>query len=162
LDRDIALHVRRAEIGGLRPLIRLNVGSDLDWLQVIERWPFVQFYDYTKVSSRMRRYLAGELPANYALTFSASERTTDAQLRQVLESGGNVATVFNVAYNGQQKIYGALPKRVQLDGRRFRVVDGDRHDIRLPEIDGRGVIVGLRLKGTNAAKASARAHLFAR
>lgn len=162
LDRDIASHVRRAERAGLRPIVRLNVGSDLDWFETIGRWSTVQFYDYTKITSRMRRYLAGELPANYALTYSASERTTDAQLREVLQAGGNVATVFNVAYNGRLKIFGALPKRVALDGASFRVVDGDLHDIRLREIDGRGVVVGLRLKGTNAAKDGARTHLFAR
>lgn len=162
LNRDIASHVRKAEIGGLIPIIRLNVESDLDWLEVIERWPTVQFYDYTKIASRYRRYLAGDLPANYAITFSASERTTDAQLRDILAAGGNVATVFNVAYNGQRKIFGALPHAVELGGASFPVVDGDLHDIRLPEMDGRGVVVGLRLKGTNAAKDGARAHLFAK
>lgn len=162
LDRDIAAHVRRAEKFQLTPIIRLNVGSDLDWLPTIAKWPTVQFYDYTKIASRYRRYLAGGLPANYAITFSASERTTDAQLRDILAAGGNVATVFNVAYNGQRKIFGAMPQTVELAGASFPVVDGDLHDIRLPEIDGRGVVVGLRLKGTNAAKDGARAHLFAK
>lgn len=162
LDRDIVSHVRRAERLGLTPIIRLNVGSDLDWLETIGKWSGVQFYDYTKVQSRYRRFLAGELPSNYAITFSASERTTDEQLRDILSSGGNVATVFNVAYNGQRKIFGALPQSLELAGGSFPVVDGDLHDIRLPALDGRGVIIGLRLKGTNAAKAGARAHLFAK
>lgn len=162
LDRDIAAHVRKAEQLQLVPIVRLNVGSDLDWCDVVARWSGVQFYDYTKVQSRFRRYLAGQLPSNYSLTFSASERTTDAQLRDVLEQGGNVATVFDVLYNPQQGKIGPLPKTVALAGRRFRVVDGDRHDVRLPEIDGRSVVIGLRLKGTNAAKSGARQHLFAK
>ena len=45
----------------LTPLIRLNVASDLEWFDVIDRWPDVQFYDYTKIRSRFARYLSGKL-----------------------------------------------------------------------------------------------------
>ena len=40
-------------------------------------------------------------------------------------------------------------------------VDDDKHDVCLPEVDGRGVIRALRLKGTNVAKDRARSSTFA-
>ena len=45
LKRDIASQVRLAERKLLKPLIRLNVASDLEWFDVIDQWPTVQFYD---------------------------------------------------------------------------------------------------------------------
>ncbi|WP_261342708.1 hypothetical protein [Posidoniimonas corsicana] len=41
------------------------------------------------------------------------------------------------------------------------MIDADKHDVRLPSVDGWGVVCGLRLKGTNAAKARGRATGFA-
>lgn len=145
----------------LIPLIRLNVASDLDWTPIIAAWPDVQFYDYTKVRSRFKSYLAGDLPGNYSLTFSQHEKHDEAMIGGFLRDGGNVAQVFNVLYNPQWKKFGELPETVTIDGDEFPVIDGDKHDVRLPEIDGSGVVVGLRLKGTNAAKSRARATGFA-
>ncbi|WP_146569107.1 GP88 family protein [Posidoniimonas corsicana] len=99
LDRDLAAHARRAERLGLRPLVRLNVASDLDWSETIARWPGIRFYDYTKVRSRFRAYLDGRLPENYTLTFSASESSHPATLASFLRRGGNVAAVFAVDYH---------------------------------------------------------------
>jgi len=161
LHRDISRHVRRAERFQLTPLVRLNVASDLDWTDVITRWPNVQFYDYTKIKSRFRDYLDGKLPSNYVLTFSASERSHSATLRSFLSRGGNVAFVFDVPYHPQSGKYGTLPATKRVHGAEFAVIDADKHDVRLPNVDGRGVICGLRLKGTNAAKARARKARFA-
>ncbi|TWT66925.1 hypothetical protein Pla123a_43540 [Posidoniimonas polymericola] len=161
LHHDIAQHARRADRALLRPMVRLNVGSDLDWREVIERWPEVQFYDYTKVLSRFRAYLDGKLPPNYALTFSASERSHPATLASFLRRGGNVAAVFAVDYYPACGRIGPLPRSVRYWGAEWPVIDADKHDIRLPSVDGRGVVCGLRLKGTNAAKARGRATGFA-
>jgi hypothetical protein len=152
LREDIELHIKRATKESRIPAIRLNAASDLDWTHIVSMYPETQFFDYTKSAARMKRYLAGELPANYALTFSASEKTPASVLRGILDEGGNVARVFTVPYCPQHDIYGDLPKTMTIDGKRFRVIDGDTHDIRIPSIDGRGRIVGLRLKGTNASK----------
>lgn len=161
LHRDIAAHVRKAERWGSRPLIRLNVASDLDWLDVIRQWPGVQFYDYTKIRSRFADYLAGRLPENYALTFSASELSHPSTLASYLRRGGNVAAVFDVDYYPACGRVGPLPGSVRYWGEDWPVIDADTHDIRLPSVDGRGVVCGLRLKGTNAAKARGRATGFA-
>jgi hypothetical protein len=161
LRDDIRLHIKRAEKEGKTPTIRLNAASDLDWLHIIREFPAVVFYDYTKSRKRMAAFIAGELPPNYSLTFSASERSTPELLREILDAGGNVAMVFDVPYWPQSGLYGALQKTKTIAGKRVRVVDGDTHDIRLPSIDGRGVIVGLRLKGTLSSKETARTHKFA-
>lgn len=161
LNREIANFLRRTEQLQTKPLIRLNVASDLDWFDVIDNWPDVQFYDYTKIRARFDRYLAGKLPANYALTFSRHEKHHSATIRSYLNRGGNVAQVFDVDYYPAVGRVGDLPKSVIVHGKRFRVIDGDLHDVRLPAVDGRGVIVGLRLKGTNAAKQRGRMSGFA-
>jgi hypothetical protein len=161
LNLDIARHVRHAEREQRIPLVRLNVASDLDWSDVISQWPTVQFYDYTKIRSRFEAYLRGDLPRNYALTFSRHERHHHATIASYLRRGGNVAQVFDVPYHPQSGKYGKLPEAITSHGVTASVVDGDNHDVRLPNTDGLGVVVGLRLKGTNAAKARARAAGFA-
>jgi hypothetical protein len=97
--------------------------------------PSIQFYDYTKVPARMRRYLAGKLPANYSLTFSRSEKN-EAECLSVLAQGGNVAVVF-ATRKGE-------PLPATWHG--YRVIDGDLSDVRY--LDPRNVVVGLRAKGS--------------
>jgi hypothetical protein len=126
---------RRADAEGYRVAVRLNVVSDVMWERELPSlfWLFrdVQFYDYTKHAKRVFRFLGGELPPNYSLTFSLSE-DSEADARTVLEGGGNVAVVFR----------GVLPK----DWFGFPVLDGDETDMRF--LDPPGVVVGLRAKGT--------------
>lgn len=115
--------------------VRLNTFSDLPWHELtpwlFTRFPDVQFYDYTKVWSRM----GAAIPANWDLTYSASERTTDAAIGEAVAAGNNVAVVFSP---GRTKplptFYAHSP-----------VIDGDKSDDRA--LDARGVIVGLRAKG---------------
>lgn len=127
--------------------VRLNVGSDLPWERtqpwIFSEFPKLQFYDYTKWPIAKRR----ELPANYSLTYSVNESTTPQLLADTLESGRNATIVFDSRYNAQHSQYGTLPELVRLGDSYYRVVDGDRHDLRLPSVDGSGVIVGLRAKG---------------
>jgi len=135
------------------PLVRLNGTSDIPWENVargsaslMKLFPFVQFYDYTKSVTRMRRFLYGELPANYHLTFSRSECNNDA-CYTILSEGGNVAIVFSTRKGAQ------LP--ATWNG--YRVIDGDVDDARpsdnqhgangSPSIKARGVVIGLRAKG---------------
>jgi len=100
-------------------------------LNVMEEFPNVSFYDYTKGFYRMRAWLDGKMPKNYHLTFSRSEATSDYKIKTILELGGNVAVVFR----------GSLPKKYM----GYKVVDGDKTDLRFK--DPKGVIVGLVEKG---------------
>ena len=70
LEADIRKGIKMAERLGLKPAFRLNGTSDLSvekW-GIIEKFPTVQFYDYTKVLGRKVAHLP-----NYHLTFSKAD-----------------------------------------------------------------------------------------
>ena len=97
----------------------------------MQNFPNVQFYDYTKHFNRMIKYLKGQLPSNYHLTFSRNEKN-DFQATQVLKAGGNIAVVFR--------------KELPETYKGFKVVTGDEHDLRF--LDDKNVVVGLKEKLT--------------
>lgn len=144
LVKEVSALVRRAERNHLCPAVRLNGTSDIGWLRVpcvregitypsiIHAFPYVIFYDYTKVPSRMRRK---DLPANYKLTFSLSE-TNDVHAQAAIDAMFNVAVVLNLADSEPMpEFWGG-----------YRVIDGTTHDFRWLDPQG-GNIVGLRPKG---------------
>lgn len=121
--------------------IRLNMLSDVPWehLGIIDAFPRIQFYDYTK---NPRRW--GQVRPNYWVTFSY-DGTNGEHAKRVLQRGGNVAIVF---YDTDGKCGKAahrqtLPDFVRFGWHRASVIDGGVTDYR-PE-DPKGVIVGLRL-----------------
>lgn len=140
---DLRIEIGKAIISAAKKQMiscfRLNLTSDIPWenirkgskTNVIEEFPNVNFYDYTKGFYRMRAWLDGKMPDNYHLTFSRSEETSDNKMKTILELGGNVAVVFR----------GSLPKTYL----GYPVVNGDENDLRFK--DPRGVIVGLVEKG---------------
>lgn len=138
LVESIETHIRRSRKNDLTPCVRLNGTSDLPWEKlrlndgrtVLETFPDVQFYDYTKSARRALANARGEHPANYHLTFSRAE-SNGAECDAVLAAGGNVAAVFA----------GKLP--AEWNG--TPVANGDHDDLRF--LDPRGVIVGLKAKG---------------
>jgi hypothetical protein len=134
---EITKSIKSSAKKGMTPCFRLNLTSDLPWEKikfngqsVMEAFPDVQFYDYCKSPERMTKFVNGEMPANYHLTFSRSE-TNGAIALAFLRSGGNVAMVFRkslpATYFGHE------------------VIDGDETDLRF--LDGKGKIVGLKEKG---------------
>lgn len=128
LEKDIHAAVRQAARLGLKPCIRLNGTSDLSWEKygIIQKFPEIQFYDYTKVRNRKVSHLP-----NYHLTFSAADGN-DSDVEKVISSGStNVAVVFS----------GSLPATYL--GR--PVINADEHDLRF--LDAPGVICGLKAKG---------------
>ena len=121
----------------LKLAIRLNTLSDLPWekiryegASIMQIFPNVQFYDYTKNPHRMKSFVAGGFPSNYHLTFSRSE-CNDLKVDEILEAGGNVAVVFR----------NKLPKK----WRGKKVIEGDTNDARF--LDHKNVVVGLLAKG---------------
>ena len=115
------------------PTVRLNGTSDINWerYSIMQSFPKVQFYDYTKNYIRMIGFLFGKLPSNYSLTFSRSEINEDLCL-DILNRGGNVAVVFR-------------SKTLPLTWNGFKVINGDENDLRF--LDPKGVVVGLSAKG---------------
>jgi hypothetical protein len=140
LEKDIARGMKRAAKLGLGYCVRLNGTSDVPWerLGIFEKFPSVQFYDYTKSVSRALAHARGEMPSNYYLTFSRSE-SNEADALAVLAAGGNVAAVFS-SPNYPEKWHG------------FEVVDGDKSDLRF--LDKRGAVVALYAKGKAKKDAS--------
>jgi hypothetical protein len=121
---------------GKKLAVRLNGTSDIDWREVYEAFPMVQFYEYTKRIDLIKR---NKDIANVDYTFSKHEKHGLKQIKNVLEQGINVTVVFDKA----------VPKQWHsLD-----VIDGDKHDRRFE--DAKGKLVGLKLKGTKQAKQSA-------
>ena len=133
---------------GLRVAVRLNGTSDIRWElvasgeheNVMNRFPGITFYDYTKWP--LERRPVERTPGNYHLTFSLSEANrTDAE--RALLASRNVAVVFATCG-------GPLPARYAIGAVGAEVIDGDLHDLRFLDPvapGGRGVIVGLRAKG---------------
>jgi len=135
----------------LEPVIRLNGTTDINWAKeaayLHQKFPDIQFYDYTKVPKYMDMYMRGyndytkqPFAPNYHLTFSRSE-TNKVQALDYLERGGNVAIVFD-----------KTPETLTYHGKTYRVIDGDRHDLRfLDDIEGmkqpnEGLVIGLKYK----------------
>lgn len=133
LDDDIEFLKKEAASKKLKPCVRLNGTSDLGWEgfaeYIFKKHPDVQFYDYTKVFSRMQKFLQGKFPPNYHLTFSRSEENNFI-CDKVLAQGGNVAVVFD----GIRTKWGS-----------YDVIDGDLSDLRF--LDTKNVVVGLKAKG---------------
>jgi hypothetical protein len=153
IDRLISLCKEILRFHGvqLQPVIRLNGTTDINWAKeaayLHEQFPSIQFYDYTKVPKYMDMYLSGQNPytgkpfaPNYHVTFSRSE-TNRAEALKYLEMGGNVAIVFD-----------KTPETLTYHGKTYRVVDGDRHDLRfLDDVEGmkqsgEGLVIGLKYK----------------
>lgn len=142
LSKSVAALVRKSDREGYTPAVRLNGTSDLPWENVkgaegktiMEQYPNVQFYDYTKNPSRMDQYIKGGMPKNYHLTFSRSE-TNDAATMEILKNGGNAAIVFDTKRG--------RPLPTEWNG--YKVIDGDETDVRF--LDDKSTVIGLRAKG---------------
>ena len=131
LKDDIRKAIKQAEKKGLIPVFRLNGTSDIAWEKygVIQEFPNVQFYDYTKILGRKVNGLA-----NYQLTFSAADGN-DLDVRRAIKEGYNVATVFGIKKSQPMpETYEGMP-----------VFNGDDSDLRF--LDPKGVVVGLYAKG---------------
>jgi len=144
LYTEISAIVKRYENKEEKVCIRLNGTSDLSWEKfkvmdgksLMELFPDVIFYDYTKNYLRFNK----TLPSNYFLTFSRSENNED-KVSELLARGFNAAVVFDElpeTYNG------------------YKVINGDESDLRFE--DPKNVVVGLKYKkmtgrGANNQKA---------
>ena len=138
LVEEIGKAIKSAVKKEMTACFRPNLTSDLTWEDIVdgngktlmETYPETQYYDYTKGFGRMAKFLNGDFPSNYHLTFSRSE-TNETLCDMVLQMGGNVAVVFR----------GQLPAT----WKGFEVVNGDANDLRF--LDKQGVVVGLIEKG---------------
>jgi hypothetical protein len=133
---DIELLIAQAEKKGMIPAVRLNGTTDIEWEKygIMEKFPNLQFYDYTKWPAGRRM----SIPKNYHLTYSFSEKPNAA-----LQSVGWKMRGFNTAV----VFAGRLPSSWRVGDETYErpVIDGDLSDLRF--LDPKGVIVGLKTKG---------------
>jgi hypothetical protein len=139
LEKQIAKLVAKAKRESLKPCVRLNGSTDIAFenmrfgqerLSLLDRFPDVQFIDYTKIVSRLAK-----APKNLSLTLSRAENN-EQECIKALANGHNVAIVFS----------GALPETWE----GFPVINGDLHDLR--HLDPKGHVIGLSPKGGKAKR----------
>jgi len=117
-------------------------GTEFDGLTIFEAFPHIQFYDYSKYEYSERE----NIPANYHLTYSYSENTTQEILSDNLINGRNVAIVFNVCkFDNKKQCYQKCSCELPESWNGYQVISGDDSDVRF--LDPQGVIVGLKAKG---------------
>lgn len=135
---DVQRFIKYCAKKNIQPCVRLNGTSDIRWenikvdgVSLMDMYPQVQWYDYTKISNR-------KVPANYHLTFSysAANPLYAKHVKQALLNRMNIAVVF------RHKV--SIPKRFL----GLPTIDGDRDDLRF--LDPRDSIVALYAKGSAA------------
>jgi hypothetical protein len=136
IKRELASFEAKAQREGWTLLVRLNGTTDIRWENygIMQAFPNVQFYDYTKIANRKN------VPANYDLTFSYSGVAAYAPfVRIAANAGQRIAVVFRSR---------DIVEAMMANGETFmglELVDGDDTDIR--HIEPQGVVVALYAKG---------------
>ena len=132
LRKEINNHVKNATRKGFIPCIRLNRTSDISWeaTGIFEQFPEVQFYDYTKIYKRALKFVNGQYPSNYHLTYSLNEDNYKEAF-DILLKGGNISAVFR----------NELPENYK----GYKVINADETDLRFT--DDNNIIAGLKAKG---------------
>jgi hypothetical protein len=133
---DVAKFANYCRKRDIQPCIRLNGTTDIRWelilidgKNIFERFPDVQWYDYTKIPNRKVSHLS-----NYHLTwsYSAANPKYEQYFDEVIRNGMSVAVVFRKPINLKT-------------WRGYKVVDGDKDDLRF--LDPKQSIVALYAKG---------------
>lgn len=141
LVKDIEKGIRKASKLNQELLIRLNGTSDIRWENegfidfdgthynnLMDRFPNVQFYDYTKIPNRK------DLPKNYDLTFSYSGAKSFSKYNDIaISQNMRIAAVFRFEKN--------IPKSFK----GIPVIPGDNSDVR--HVEPKAHIVALYAKG---------------
>ena len=132
LLQEIEKFISRCKRENFKPCIRLNGTSDIAWenFGIFDSFPKTIFYDYSKIYKRALKYVNGQMPSNYYLTYSLNEDNRKKAFN-ILKLGGNISAVFR---NSPPEQYN-----------NYRVVNGDINDLRF--LDPRNCIVGLKAKG---------------
>lgn len=139
LAADIFSLIRKAKKEKMELCVRLNGTSDIKWENIgftyngvwyeniMQLFPNVQFYDYTKMTGR------NNLPMNYDITFSYSGVSSfQKQNQKAIDNGMRIAVVFR-------------DKDIPNSFKGIPVINGDESDLRYK--DPKGCIVGLYAKG---------------
>ena len=132
LRKEISNHIKNCDKKGYIPCVRLNGASEISWenYDIIQAFPNVQFYDYTKIYKRALKYVNGQYPSNYHITYSLNE-DNKKEAFEILKLRGNISAGFRKY----------LPKTYQ----GYTVINADDTDLRFT--DDINIIAGLVAKG---------------
>lgn len=136
LKRELANFEKLCHKTNKRPVVRLNVLSDIQWEKhgIPQAYPGIFAYDYTKQAHRI-----GKTPENYKLIFSYSGAAKyQPQVQRALKTDAPMAVVFTELPTDPNYRFLGRP-----------VIDGDRSD--LINVNAGPVIIGLRYKNTGAS-----------
>ena len=139
LTCELNIHKYTCELDGYTPAVRLNGTSDILWERtgIIDKFPELQFYDYTKFTKRQRP----NVPSNYHLTYSLSEQAGSwGNAKEWLDNGGNVAVVV------RNKLQARFAVAMGFQG--YPAINGDKNDLRYTDPKGTAVILYAKGKAT--------------
>jgi hypothetical protein len=155
LARDVTRFVAWCDKRSVKPAVRLNGTSDIQWevahpvfvdgvrfASIFEAFLTVQFYDYTKIYKRAYR----AIPKNYRLVLSYSAANSDyaaAVTKAAHDTDTNLAIVYRT--KAQRDALAQSPVGDDCRPLVRPVIDGDSDDLRF--LYPAGVIVGLYAKG---------------
>ena len=129
----------------VKPIVRLNVISDIQWERhgIPQLFPNITFYDYTKIAQRI-----GKTPPNYNLMFSYSGAIKyKPQVKRALKTNAPISVVFT-----------RIPTDPNYRFMGRRVIDGDQSD--LINLNAGKVIIGLKYKRSKADKSTVEQSTF--
>lgn len=161
LVKEIDAFTRKASRAGLKPCVRLNGTSDIAWERervdcgtgpaasrtihhannIMESFPSVQFYDYTKLPAR----LGYPRTSNYTLCISwsgADDSYRDLAERWARNTGAPLVVVVRGGMGRSTNALDSLATRAGCT----HIVDGDEHDLRF--LDKPHALVVLKAKGS--------------
>ena len=132
LMKEIDKFIIKTKKENFKPCIRLNGTSDIDWHnhKIYDLFSNCIFYDYTKKIKTALKYVNGQLPSNYYITYSLNEDNRKEAFK-ILKIVGNISAV----------VRDDLPKKYKC----YKVINGDETDLRF--LDPKNCIVGLKAKG---------------
>ena len=127
LTKELSNFERLCAKTNVKPVVRLNTISDVNWRDIKSQFKNITFVDYTKISNRIAKALPNE---KYIFSYS-SKPEYKSEVAKALKLDAPIAVVFR----------GGLPKYFL--GR--KVIDGDISD--WSNANAGKVIIGLRAKG---------------
>ena len=137
LINEIKNFIINCEKNSFIPCLRLNGTTDIAWENkrykgktIFEYFPNLIIYDYTKVYKRALKFVNGDMPKNYHITYSLNE-DNKKEAFNILKLGGNISAVFRKY----------LPETFK----GFKVINADETDLRF--LDLKNSICGLIAKG---------------
>ncbi len=138
--------------------IRLNGTSDLDWFDIVEQNPHVQFYDYTKV---YKYALKAQPIHNYSVTYSGSANGLEMinQTALAIKAGINTVLAFDTKDSKKDTFTAPLALRPTTKDGVFFLADFDDTDLRFKDAP-KGVVGKLKIKGGNIKERQSRVNEF--